>query len=48
MERGLNSEKFYFYTVEALVSAMRLTNETNLNDAFAALALFPVVKHSTT
>lgn len=48
MERGLNSEKFYFYTVEALVSAMRLTNETNLNDAFAALALFTVVKHSTT
>ena len=34
MERGLNSEKFYSYTVEALVSAIRLTNETNLNDAF--------------
>ena len=46
MERGLNSEKFYSYTVEALVSAIRLTNETNLNDAFAAIALFTVVKHS--
>ena len=42
MERGLNSEKFYFYTMEALVSTIRLTNETNLNDAFAATALFTV------